>query len=42
MDPSGTTCGPGAFISHLTAAHLLGLRDRPPSVVELISRKERG
>jgi hypothetical protein len=35
-------CGHGAVVSHLTAAHLLGLRDRPPSVVELIARGERG
>lgn len=35
-------CGPSTVVSHLTAAQLLGLRDRSPSLVELVSHGDRG
>ncbi len=35
-------CGDGAVISHLTAAALLGLTDRPPAVVDVIAKGSSG
>lgn len=35
-------CGKGAVVSHLTAAALLGLRDRTPAVVDVIARGQSG
>jgi predicted transcriptional regulator of viral defense system len=35
-------CGEGTVVSHLTAAHLLGLRDRLPAVVDVIAPKWSG
>jgi hypothetical protein len=35
-------CGEGTVVSHLTAAHLLGLRDRSPDVIDVIAPKWSG
>ncbi|HEX8751854.1 MAG TPA: type IV toxin-antitoxin system AbiEi family antitoxin [Solirubrobacterales bacterium] len=35
-------CGPGAVVSHRSAAYLLGLLDRPPVVVDVIAPGQRG
>jgi hypothetical protein len=35
-------CGEGSFVSHRSAAALLGLLDRPPVAIDVISRGQRG
>jgi hypothetical protein len=35
-------CGPGAVVSHLTAAHLLGITDRMPTSIEIVAPGESG
>lgn len=37
MHAAVLACGPGAVTSHLSAAHLLGLRDRHPGWIEIIA-----
>jgi very-short-patch-repair endonuclease len=48
LDPRGRihaavlACGPGAIVSHRSAAYLLGIGERSPIVVDVIPTQERG
>lgn len=42
MTAAVLACGRGAVVSHLTAAHLLGLRDQRPSAIHVIAPGEAG
>lgn len=42
MRAAALACGPDAVVSHRSAAKLLGLSDRAPTVVDVIARGQRG